>query len=89
MYDSEKATMEALRLELERQLADRAPEARATAMKYMNALAAFVDAFNEGPGADPRQMGHDTTGALTRIEDEVVLAEAERHRVRAVLGTMA
>jgi hypothetical protein len=89
MYDSEKATMETLRLKFERRVAAREPEARTTAMEYMTALAAFVDVFNNGPGADPRQMGHDTTGALNRIEAEVVRAEAERHRVRTALSTMA
>jgi hypothetical protein len=89
MYDAEKATMEALRLRFDRQLAARKPEARTTATEYMAALAAFVDAFNDGPGADPQQMAHDTTGALSRIEDDVVRAEAERHRVRTALSTIA
>lgn len=89
MFDEKKAVIDALRLRFDRQLAAREPEARATAVEYMAALTAFVDAFNEGPGADSRQMAHDTTGALSRIEDEVVLAEAERHRVRAALNTIA
>jgi hypothetical protein len=89
MYDSEKAEMEALRLRFERQVAAREPEARATGTEYMAALAAFVDAFNDGPGADPRQMGQDTTGTLNRMEDDVVRAEAERHRVRTALNAVA
>jgi hypothetical protein len=88
MYDSEKDTMETLRLEFERHLAARDPEARATAAEYMTALTAFVDAFNDGPGADPRRMSQDTTGTLIRIEADVVRAEAERHRVRTALGTI-
>jgi hypothetical protein len=88
MYDAEKATMEALRLQFDRQLAAREPEARTTAREYMTALTAFVDAFNNGPGANPQQMAHDTTGALNRIEADVVCAEAERHRVRTSLTTL-
>ncbi len=89
MYDAEKATIEALRLQFDQQVAARLPEARTTAMEYMAALDAFVDAFNDGPGADPRQMANDTTGELNRIEDHVVWAEAERHRVRAALNAIA
>lgn len=89
MYDAEKATIEALRLQFDRQVAARQPEARTTATEYMAALTAFVDAFNNGPGADPHQMGDDTTGALNRIEDHVVWAEAERHRVRKALNSIA
>ncbi len=89
MYDAEKATIEALRLQFERQVAAREPETRTTATEYMAALNAFVDAFNNGPGADPRAMAHDTTGALNRIETDVAWAEAERHRVRAALSTIA
>lgn len=89
MFDAEKATIETLRLEFERQVAAREPEARTTATEYMAALTAFVDAFNDGPGAHPREMSHDTTGTLSRIEDHVVWAEAERHRVRMALNTIA
>jgi hypothetical protein len=89
MYDLEQDTMEALRLRFERQLAAREPEAGATAREYMDALTAFVEAFNDGPGADPYRMAHDTTGALNRIEADVVRAEAERHRVRSSLATLA
>jgi hypothetical protein len=88
MYDSELDAMNTLRLAFERQLAAGEPEVRSTAMEYMTALATFVDAFNDGPGADPRRMGHDTTGALNRVAADVVRAEAERHRVRAVLNTL-
>jgi len=88
MYDAEKATIQALRLQFDRQVEAREPEARATAAEYMAALTAFVDAFNEGPGADSLQMARDTTGALSRVEADVVLAEAERHRVRTALNTI-
>jgi hypothetical protein len=89
MYDAEKATIDALRLRFERQLAARDLEVRATAAEYTAALAVLIDAFNNGPGADSRKMSHDTTGTLNRIEADVVWAEAERHRVRAELNTVA
>jgi hypothetical protein len=89
MYDAELATIEALRLQFERQLAAREPEARTIGKQYMAALAVFVDAFNDGPGADPRLMGEDTTGTLRRIEERVEWAEAERHRVRKALNAIA
>ncbi|MDQ3605307.1 MAG: hypothetical protein M3418_03850 [Gemmatimonadota bacterium] len=88
MFDAEKATIETLRLQFERQVAAHQPEARTTAAEYMAALTAFVDAFNDGPGSDPGEMAHDTTGTLNRIEDHVVWAEAERHRVRTALNTI-
>jgi hypothetical protein len=89
MYDSEKAVMETIRVKFERQVAGRDAAARTTAMEYMAALKSFVDAFNDGPGADPRQMEHDTTGTLSGIEADVVLAEAERHRVRKLLTAIS
>jgi hypothetical protein len=89
MYESEKATMETLRTKFEREIAARDSVARTTATAYLAALNAFVDAFNDGPGADPRQMGHDSTGVLSGVEAEVVLAEAERHRVRKLLTTVS
>jgi hypothetical protein len=89
MYDAERATIEVFRIKFDQQLAERTPEARATAAQYMNALSAFVDAFNDGPGADSHQMGSDTTGALSRIEENVVWAETERHRVRTALNSIA
>jgi hypothetical protein len=89
MYDSEKATIEKLRVQFESQLADRDGDVRETAEQYMAALSVLIDAFNEGPGADSLKMGHDTTGALSRIEADVVGAEAERHRVRAALNGVA
>jgi len=55
----------------------------------MAALGVFVDAFNNGPGADTRVMDVDTTGTLGRIEESVELAEAERHRVRRAIGTLS
>lgn len=88
MYDAEKATIETLRLQFDRQLATRDHDVRTTAAEYVAALTVLIDAFNNGPGADSRKMGHDTTGALNRIEADVVWAEAERHRVRAELNTV-
>ena len=82
MYDSEISTMEECRVRLEREQASSDPKAGATAAAYLVALGAFVDAFNHGPGADTYRMGHDSTGTLHRVEDHVVWAEAERHRVR-------
>jgi len=89
MYDAELNTIETCRLAWERHSAAHAPGARATAGRYMDALGALIDAFNQGPGADPRRMDGDTTGALSRAEDEVEWAEAERHRVRKALRALA
>jgi hypothetical protein len=88
MYDAEKATIDTLRLQFERQLASRDVEVSTTASKYVAALSVLIDAFNNGPGADSQTMSHDTTGTLNRIEADVVWAEAERHRVRAELNTV-
>lgn len=82
MYEAEISTMEGYRVRLEREHASADPKAHATAAAYIASLSAFVDAFNNGPGADTYRMGHDTTGALHRLEDHVVWAEGERHRVR-------
>jgi hypothetical protein len=89
MYDAEQASVKQLRLKFEQEMETGAPTARATGSAYMVALGMFVDAFNDGPGADTRRMGSDTTGALCRIEEDVVRAEGERHRVRKALSTLA
>jgi hypothetical protein len=89
MYDAEKATIDTLRTRFERQLASRDLEVRATAAEYVTALSALIDGFNNGLGAGTSNMSHDTTGALNRLEADVVWAEAERHRVRAELNTVA
>ena len=89
MFDSEIATMEQYRVRFERQRDSRDPEARDTAAAYLTALGVFVDAFNNGPGASAERMGHDTTGTLSRVEDHVVWAEAERHRVRRAVEDLA
>ena len=62
MYDSERATMETVRIRFEKQIADHGPDARSTAAEYMTALGAFMDRFNNGPGADSRRMGADIIG---------------------------
>jgi hypothetical protein len=87
MYDAEISSMEEYRVRLEREQASADPHARTTAGEYLVALGVFVDAFNNGPGADAYRMGHDTTGALHRVEDHVVWAEAERHRVRHAIAS--
>ena len=89
MYDAEKSTVQTDRRRFDTDVAAGAPSARASGNAYMVSLGAFVDAFNEGPGCDSGRMGSDTTGALSRLEEEVVWAEAERHRVRKVLIAIA
>lgn len=82
MFDSEISTMEQYRVRFERECASSDTAARATSAEYIRALGAFVDAFNNGPGADPDLLGHDSTGTLSRVESHVEWAEGERHRVR-------
>ena len=89
MYDAEKNTIETYRLKFDTEMANGGVAARESGNAYMVALGAFVDAFNKGPGKDSARMGSDTTGTLSRIEDHVVWAEAERHRVRKALVTIA
>jgi len=89
MYEAEISTIEGYRVRLEREHASADPKEHATAAVYLASLSAFVDAFNNGPGADTYRMGHDTTGALHRLEERVVWAEAERHRVRDAMITRA
>ncbi|HEX8433132.1 MAG TPA: hypothetical protein VF625_17725 [Longimicrobium sp.] len=89
MYDAEISTMEQCRVRFEREHASGDSGARATAAEYLASLGAFVDAFNNGPGADAYRMGHDGTGTLKRVEDHVVWAEAERHRVRHAMDPQA
>jgi hypothetical protein len=89
MYEVEQASVEQFRLKFAQQVEAGEPSARATGSAYMVALGTFVDAFNNGPGADSQRMGSDTTGMLCRIEEHVVWAEGERHRVRKALSTLA
>ena len=89
MYDAERDTVQTHRLKFDSQIEEGASAARESGNAYMLALGAFVDAFNQGPGCDSRRMGADTTGALSRLEDDVVWAESERHRVRKVLTSIA
>jgi hypothetical protein len=86
MFDAEIATMEECRVKFEKEFEARAPATRASGKGYIDALTAFVERFNKGPGADSRRMGSDTTGTLDRVEDHVVWAEGERHRVRKALN---
>ncbi|HEX8673279.1 MAG TPA: hypothetical protein VF710_15400 [Longimicrobium sp.] len=85
MYEAEISSIEEQRVQLAWEQASADPQARATAATYIASLGAFVDDFNNGPGADTYRMGHDTTGALRRLADHVVWAEAERHRVRRAM----
>jgi len=88
MYDAEISTIDALRLQFERQLTARDIEVRTTAAEYTAALTVLIDAFHDGHGAESLAMSHDTTGTLNRIEARVVWAEAERHRVRAEINAV-
>src|SRR5688572_20097523 len=89
MYDAEKDTVQTFRLKFDTDMEEGSGSARASGTAYMIALGVFVDAFNEGPGKDSQRMGADTTGTLHRLEDDVVWAEGERHRVRRALTTIA
>ena len=85
MYEAKKARIDEMRRRFDRQLGERSPEVQGTAREYLEALTDLVESFNDGPGGDPRIVGHDTTGELNRIEDQVKWAEDERRRVRRSL----
>ena len=89
MYEANQAHIEGIKIQFDRQVAQHSPEARGTAERYLVVLTDFVDLFNNGPGADSRLMGLDTTGALSRAEEYVEWAEHERHRVRRALLSVA
>jgi hypothetical protein len=86
MYEANKSRIDDIRRRFDDEVAARSPASEGTAREYLEALTDFVDAYNHGPGADPRLVGLDTTGQLGRTEDEVEWAEAERRRVRKMLS---
>lgn len=86
MYEVEKARLEELRTRFDRAAAERAPDTRAVAGEYLEALTEFIRSFDEGPAADPTIAQEDTTGQLRRLEELSEWAEAERHRVRRSLA---
>ena len=88
MYDSEISTIEHYRVQFDQECSSHDPDARTTGTAYLSALGALVDAFNCGAGADADLMGHDTTGTLSRVEERVVWAETERHRVRQAMSML-
>ena len=85
MYDSKKATVDDARRRFDSLLDQRAPEARGAGERYLDALTDLIDTFSSGPAADARVMELDTTGELSRTEDQVEWAEQERHRVRRAM----
>ena len=88
MYDAKKARVSEERERFNRLADDGLPGARAAGEAYLASLADLIDTFHDGPAADPRVMEADTTGELSRTEDEVASAEQERHRVTRKLRDM-
>lgn len=86
MYDAKRARIDTLKARVERQATERSPEYRRTAEEYVAALTDFVDTVNHGPGADPRLLGLDTTGELTRLQERAAWAEEELRRIRSSLS---
>jgi hypothetical protein len=85
MYDAKKAKVDETAVRFNRLLAAEDPGAGEAGTEYLTALTDLIQSFNSGPAADPRIMGMDTTGELTRTDDHVAWAEQERHRVRKEL----
>ena len=85
MYAENRAEIDRLGKDFERQLSERASTARTAGEEYLGALTALIDAYNDGPAAEPQLLALDTTGELKRVEEYVVWAEQERHRVRRSL----
>ena len=56
MYEADQAHIEDIKVQFNRQVEQRSPEARGTAEKYLSVLTNYVDQFNNGPGADSRLM---------------------------------
>jgi hypothetical protein len=86
MYESKKDDIDRLRRRFERDAAQRAPEARRAGEEYLQALTDFIRIYDEGPAGDPMVSGVDTTGELSRVEEQAEWAEQERHRVRRALN---
>ena len=86
MYDAERARIQEVRTRFEREVAEHSPTTLTTAREYLDALTQFLTTFNEGPGGDPRLLGLDTTGELSRLEEQARWAEEERGRVRRILA---
>jgi len=89
MYDAERARLEDLRARFDGAAAERAPDTRAVADEYLEALTQFIRSFDSGPAADPAVAHLDTTGQLGRAEELEEWAEGERHRVRRALADFA
>ena len=87
MYEHAKSRIDEIRRRFEADVDARSMNMEETGREYLEALTAFVDDYNHGPGADPRLVGLDTTGQLGRVEDEVEWAEDERRRVRKLLSS--
>jgi hypothetical protein len=85
MYEAEKDTIDRLRRRFEKDVSERTPEARTSGEAYLDALTSFIRTYNDGPAGDPGLARVDTTGELSRVEDQASWAEVERHRVRKAL----
>ena len=89
MYERRKAEIDELRKRFDMELAERSVHARDTGARYLEMLTDLIRTVDEGPAADPRLSGIDTTGELSRVEDFEAWAEEERHRVRRALTDIA
>ena len=85
MYDSKRAQINTLRIQFEREIEEKSKTTRATGQEYLDALADFIQIFDEGAGTDERLRDLDTTGQLEGLEGQAIWAEEERVRVRRVL----
>jgi hypothetical protein len=86
MYEAKKDRIDRLHTRFDREVADRDPMARRTGQEYLEALSDFIRTYDDGPAGDPKVAGVDTTGELTRVEEQAAWAEQERHRVRRALN---
>lgn len=86
MYDAEKARLEEMRARFDRAVGEHAPDSRAVADEYLEALTQFIHSVDSGPAGDPDVAHVDTTGQVGKLEELEEWAEAERHRVRRALA---
>jgi hypothetical protein len=71
MYEAERAEIETLRLQFERQIAAVNREVRAITAEYMAALSVLADSVSSDPAVESRPLSPDPTGTRNRIQRTV------------------
>ncbi len=89
MYEARKAHLEELRKRFDSEFEMRSTQARQVGEEYLEAIDDFLRTFNDGPAADPKISGLDTTGELNRNEEYAAWVQDEQRRVRHSLNDVA